>query len=284
MAASASASALSEHDTGQHDGVFHTETIEGLAIRVYCRAGKTSEPPLLICNGLGQAVEILYPLIEQFPDRTIVAFDVPGVGRSEIPENGLTIPEYARFPAQIMERLGHDQYDVLGISWGGSLAQQLAHDHPDRCRKLILSIASAGGLGSWWGSPIALSEIFFPLRYANKAYGNMIGPWMYGGEAILQPEMFKEYAKLAIAPSREGYYGQVRAICGWTSLPWLHKLKQPTQIIAGALDALIPIANQMLLASQLPDARLKVYPAGHLLMYSHREDVGRLITRFLDEG
>ncbi|MBL4874723.1 MAG: alpha/beta fold hydrolase [Rhodobacteraceae bacterium] len=272
-----------EHAIALYEGAFHTQQINGLGIRIYSRRADSAAPPLLICNGLGQSVETLFPLIEQFRDREIVAFDVPGVGHSDIPENRLSIPEYARITAQIMEQLGHDIYDVLGISWGGALAQQLAHDYPDRCRKLVLSISSAGGPGSWWGSPIAQFEIFFPLRYTSKTYGNMIGPWMYGGEAIFQPEMFKEYAKHAIAPSAEGYFGQVQAICSWTSLPWLHNLKQPTQVIAGAFDALIPIANQLLLASRLPNARLKVYQDGHLLMYSLREEVGNLMVSFLDE-
>lgn len=270
------------------NGVFQHLEIEGLDIRVFTRTcdgvkPAAKRPPLLICNGLGQGIEILFPLIEQLPDRNIVTFDAPGIGRSETPADHLAIEDYTRITARIMERLGHESYDVLGISWGGSLAQQLAHDYPERCRKLVLAITSAGGMGSWWGSPVALSEIMFPMRFTNKSYGNFIGPWMYGGAVILQPDMFKKYSEHAIAPTSEGYFGQVKAMCNWTSLAWLHKLEQPTQIIAGSFDALIPITNQMLLASRLPNARLKVYPDGHLLMYSHRKEVGNLMTCFLDE-
>ena len=193
-----------------------------------------------------------------------------------------TIPQHAAMLHQVLQELNIGQSDVMGISWGGALAQQLAHDHPQVVRKLVLAITSAGGIGSWWGTPLALSEIMFPFRYVNKAYGDFIGPFMYGGEALLQPSLFKEYAKNAIRPSYEGYSAQVKALCSWTSLPWLGQLTQPTQIIGGSLDTLIPIANQMLLASMVPNARIKIYHAGHLLMYSRKSEVGALVTDFLD--
>ena len=151
----------------------------------------------------------------------------------------------------------------------------------ERVRKLVLAITSAGGIGSWWGTPIALSEIMFPMRYFNKTYGDFIGPWMYGGEAVLNPRMFQEYSKHAIRPTSEGYFGQVRAMCSWTSLSWLDELKQPTLIIAGQFDGLIPIANQMLLAHKMRNARLKVFQAGHLLMYTQRHEVGPMVSSFL---
>lgn len=258
----------------------HVE-IDGASIRYFYKNEESDEPPLLICNGLGQSIEILAPLIDEFPDRTIIAFDVPGVGRSEMRSGVSTIQDYALFLRKLLDHLEVQTLDVLGISWGGAVSQQLAFDQPARVRKLILSITSAGGIGSWWGTPVALSEIMFPMRYMSKAYGNFVGPLMYGGEAVLNPQIFREYSKHAIAPKAEGYFSQVRAMCSWTSLPWLHKLTLPTMIIAGQFDGLIPIANQMLLASKIPNARLKVYPAGHLLMYTQRRDVAVEIERFL---
>lgn len=266
------------------NGKFQMVRAGDLMLRVFTREGDGGHPPLVLCNGLGQSIEILFPLMEQFPGRSLIAFDAAGVGRSDIPDEAASIPDHAVMLRQVLVRLGVAQCDLLGISWGGALAQQLTYDNPDRVRRLVLAITSAGGLGSWWGSPIALSEILFPMRYMHKAYGNFIGPWMYGGEAILQPWLFTEYSSGAIRPSMKGYMAQVQAMCSWTSLPWLHELRVPTQIIGGALDALIPITNQMLLASQMPNARFAVYAAGHLLMYSRRDEVGELVRGFLDEA
>ncbi|MDU9006170.1 alpha/beta fold hydrolase [Sedimentitalea todarodis] len=269
------------HAEPEH-GEYHTICADGVNLRVFTLNEGRSGPPLVICNGLGQAVEMLYPLMHEFPDRPIIAFDAAGVGRSDVPDKVTTIPQHAAMLHGILSELNVGRCDVMGISWGGAVAQQLAYDHPKVVRKLVLAITSTGGIGSWWGTPLALSEIMFPFRYVNKAYGDFIGPFMYGGEAVLQPWLFKEYARNAIRPSYEGYSAQVKALCSWTSIPWLGQLTQPTQIIGGALDTLIPVANQVLLASLVPNARLRIYPAGHLLMYSLRSDVGELVADFLD--
>lgn len=251
-------------------------------VRYLHRTSGSEATPLLVCNGLGQSIEVLLPLLDELQGRNLIVIDMPGVGRSEMLPDVGTIPEYAAFTFGILDQLNIKTVDILGISWGGALAQQMAHMEPNRVQKLVLSITSAGGIGSWWGTPIALSEIMFPLRYMSKTYGNFVGPLMYGGEAISSPGAFKEYSKHAIAPSPEGYFSQVRAMCNWTSLPWLRQLTQPVLIIAGKYDGLIPIANQLLLANMIPDARLQVYSAGHLLMYTRRHEVGPLISGFLE--
>lgn len=264
-------------------GDIHTMRLDGALVRYFHREGQPDLRPLLVCNGLGQSLEVLIPLLDELGPRTLIAIDMPGVGRSEMRDDIATIPDYAHFALAIMEQLGVGKFDLLGISWGGALAQQITHEAPDRVGHLALAITSAGGIGSWWGTPIALSEIMFPMRFLSKAYGNFIGPWMYGGEAVLHPEIFREYSRHAIAPSPEGYFTQVRAMCSWTSLPWLRSIQKPTLIIAGKYDGLIPITNQLLLANMIPDATLRIYSAGHLLMFTKRQEVGPLITAFLDD-
>lgn len=261
---------------------FRTIRIGKDRLRVYTRNMDAGGVPLLVCNGLGQACEMLFPLLDELGGRPLIAFDAVGVGRSSVPDHQTTIPEHADMLAEVMTRLGIERFDLLGISWGGALSQQLVHAHPDRVRRLILAISSPGGILTWWGSPIAISEILLPLRYSSKAYGNFIGPLMYGGEAMFMPSLFREYSRHALRPDYQGYMAQVQAMCSWTSLPWLHRINQKTLVIGGTFDALIPLPNQIALARMIPKARLKVYPAGHLLMYSLRREVGRLITRFLD--
>lgn len=263
-------------------GQFQKILANGVGLRIFTRDLELSGPPLVICNGLGQSVEVLYPLLQELPDRPIIAFDAAGVGRSDVPREVTTIPEHAAMLRVVLDHLRIETFDVMGISWGGAVAQQIARDLPGRVRKLVLAITSAGGPGSWWGSPVAITEILFPFRYVNKSYGNFIGPWMYGGEALIQPSMFQDYGRQAIKPSFRGYFAQVTALSTWTSLPWLHQLKQPAQIIGGTLDTLIPIANQVLLASLKPNSEFKVFVAGHLLLYSRRREVGPLISDFLD--
>ena len=262
---------------------FQIVQVGDVKLRVFTRSLHKPGLPLFICNGLGQSVEMLFPLLVALGDRPVIAFDAAGTGRSDVPETTTTIPEHARMVAGLLDHLNVPEVDVLGISWGGALAQQFAHAFADRCRRLVLAITSSGGIMTWWGSPIALFEIQFPFRYLNRAYGNFIGPWMYGGEAILQPDLFREYSKNAVRPSYKGYAAQVRAMCSWSSLSWLHRLKQPTLVLAGLYDTLIPVLNQVTLASLIPDARLVTYPAGHLLLFSRRDEVAREIKAFLKD-
>ncbi len=261
----------------------HTLRLNGAKVRYFHRLGQDNLTPLLVCNGLGQSLEVLLPILDELGPRPLIAIDMPGVGQSEMRNDISTIPDFSGFAFAVMDELGIDHFDLLGISWGGALAQQMTYDAPARVGHLALAITSAGGIGSWWGTPIALSEIVFPMRFMNKAYGNFIGPWMYGGEAVLHPEIFREYSKHAIAPSPEGYFTQVRAMCSWTSLPWLRSLDKPTLILAGKYDGLIPITNQILLANMIPNATLQIYSAGHLLMFTKRHEVGALISTFLDD-
>lgn len=261
---------------------FQAIEVNGIQVRYLLAPTDSAEPPLLLCNGLGQSIEVMLPLMRELTGRTLIALDIPGTGRSDFAPSVRTIPEYANFVGRFLDKIGINELDILGISWGGSIAQQLAHDRPKQVRKLVLAITSAGGISSWWGTPIALSEILMPLRYVSKAYGNFIGPWMYGGEAILNPRSFREYARYSIRPTAEGYYSQVQAMCSWTSLPWLHKLEQQTLILAGQFDTLIPITNQALLAQHIPNSELKIFPAGHLMMYTKRHEMAPVITDFLD--
>lgn len=258
--------------------------VGALKIRIFTKHLESKKVPLLILNGLGQSIEILFPLINEFDERPIIVFDMPGIGLSEMPDGQLSIPEYARLTSDVLASLEVEDFDVMGISWGGSVAQQMARDHVGRCRKLILAITAAGGAVSWWGSPIAVSEIMFPFRFANKTYGNFVGPLMYGGDALTKPDLFREYSRKARRPTQRGYFSQVRALCNWTSVHWLGKLRQPTLVVAGAYDALIPFPNQLFLARTIPGAELKIFNDGHLLLYSRRREVGRLLAEFLDRN
>lgn len=256
--------------------------IDGLRTRVLVRNPQSGAVPLVMLNGLGQSIEVLIPLISEIDDRPVICFDMPGIGHSEMADHPLSIPDYADFTANVLRRLDVGTYDLMGISWGGAVAQQLAQDDAGRCRKMILAITSAGGLISWWGSPLALSEIALPLRFGDRGYGNFIGPLMYGGQALLRPGLFRDYSRHAVRPSLPGYYSQVSALCSWTSICWLNRITQPVLVIAGIFDALIPFPNQLVLAEFIPRAEMKVYPDGHLILYARRREIAGLTKHFLD--
>ena len=91
----------------------------------------------------------------------------------------------------------------------------------------------------------------------------------------------KRYARLFRAPGLRGYYWQLLAASGWTSIHWLHRIRQPTLILAGDDDPIIPLTNARLMARLVPDATLNVVKDGHLLLLTAAEQVTPVVHRFL---
>ena len=104
--------------------------------------------PLLLINGLGASVELLATLDERLASVAhTIAVELPGAGRSPTPRRPLSIAAMAKLLTELLDELGHEQVDVLGFSLGGIVAQQLAHDAPQRVRRLALASTACG-----WGS------------------------------------------------------------------------------------------------------------------------------------
>ena len=114
------------------------------------------------------------------------------------------------------------EVSVLGLSFGGAVAQQLAYQSPRLVRRLVLC-GTGPGIGGIPGSAAALQELASPVRYYSAAQSRRVTPMIYGGRFAREPESFsRELAeRLASPPSVYGYYCQLAALVGWSSLPWL---------------------------------------------------------------
>lgn len=264
-----------------------TININGTRVYVALRRGDGSGPPLLLINGIGANLEVFDPFIdalEKAGGKTIgtIRFDVPGVGGSPTTLLPLRFRGLARLVAQLLDAVGHQQVDVLGISWGGGLAQQFAHQYPQRCRRLVL-VATSTGAFSVPGRPGVLAKLLSPRRYFQPSYLANIAPTLYGGIFRQRPDLARAYAHLVRAPHGLGYYRQLLAGVGWTSLPWLHRLHQPTLILAGNDDPIVPPVNARVMARLIPHVRLHIVNGGHLLLLTEREQVAPIVYRFLRE-
>ncbi len=242
--------------------------------------------PLLLINGIGATGDLFGPLRRYLHDRETIAFDAPGVGGSPGTLTPFSMRTLAATVAGLVDELGHDQVDVLGLSWGGALAQELARRHPEVVHRLILA-ATMPGVTSIPGRPAAVATLMSPARYYSPDYLKRIAPTLYGGAIRLHPELLDEHAKQRAArpPSQLGYLYQLSAIQRWTSLPWLHRLPQRTLVLAGDDDPIVRLANGRLLASRIRDARLHVVEGGgHLFLFTRSEEMADIIADFLDTG
>jgi pimeloyl-ACP methyl ester carboxylesterase len=134
------------------------------------------------------------------------------------------------------------------------------------------------------GSPQAILRMATPRRYLDKNYIRKIAPDLYGGAFRKDPSMIGRHAEAMFGARGVGYVYQLLAMVGWTSLPWLRAVRQPTLILMGRDDPLVPVANGHILARLIPNSRLEVIDDGHLFIVAQPVETARRIERFLGGG
>ena len=235
--------------------------------------------------GLGGSIEMWEPLVDELPDFTTISFDAPGTGESEVPPWPLRMKDLARLAAGVLDGQGVQNTDVLGVSFGGAVAQELVHRFPERVRRLILA-ATMCGVGGVPGKPSALALLSTPYRYYSREHFKAIAGRLYGGEIARRPELMEQqaYSRLGHAPSLRGYLWQLAAITGWSSLPYLHRIQQPALVLTGDDDPIIRVVNGRILAGLLPNGRLHIIRGGgHLFLIDQAKESAALIRKFLSE-
>jgi poly(3-hydroxyalkanoate) depolymerase len=256
--------------------------VGGQVLRVGVRRGDGARPPLLLFNGIGANIESLQPLLDALSGVETITFDVPGVGGSPAPWLPYRPWMLAQLSARLLDQLGHEQVDVLGLSWGGAIAQQFAFQQGRRCRRLVLAATSPGHL-MVPAKLTVLIKMATPRRYKDLDYMNRIAGELYGGALRTSPELVRDHLRHIRWSSDYGYYLQLIAGLGWSSLPWLAFLSQPTLVIAGTDDPLVPLANGRLLVRLIPDARLVTIDDGHLFLVTSAEKSAEIISDFLQQ-
>lgn len=259
---------------------FSMETVDGRVLRVavWRSAKATGKLPILFFNGIGANIEAMAPLAEHLEDRDFITFDMPGVGGSPdpvVPYNPILM---TRISALLLDRFEMPVVDVMGVSWGGGMAQQFAIQNGARVNKLIL-VATSAGMLMVPGNPAALTKMADPRRYIDPDFMAKHFKTLYGG-AVGGKEGHIGRIK---PPSKTGYFYQLLAMLGWTSAPFLPFLKMPTLVMMGGDDQIVPVANGKFLAFLIPNSELLVIEdGGHLFLLSHVEESIAAIRDFLD--
>jgi poly(3-hydroxyalkanoate) depolymerase len=238
--------------------------------------------PLLMVNGIGASLELLQPFVDELdPALEVIRFDVPGVGGSPLPGRPYRFSGLCRLMAHLLSALGHDEADVLGISWGGGVAQHFAMFQRQRCRRLVL-VSTAPGMLMMPAKPAVLARMITPRRYLDPAYLGEFAADLYGGSARSEPDRVAAlmHSNNRVGP-RRGYVYQLAAGTGWTSLPFLPLIRQPTLILSGNDDPLIPLVNARLMHSLIPRSQLHVFHDGHLGLVTEAAELAPVVDRFL---
>ncbi len=256
--------------------------VDGQLIRVSVRG---EGRPLFLVMGLGGNIEMWDPLERALNAHHIqtIAYDASGTGDSPPRLVPRRMPGVARQAAHVLDAVGHPYADVLGVSFGGAVAQELTLRNPHRVRKLVLA-STMCGLGGVPGNPLSLALLATPLRYYSPAFMRLTAKTLYGPTVAAGGDLLQHQinARRARPPTLWGYAGQLTAAACWTSLPWLHRLQSPTLVMSGGADRIVPPINARILAARIPDAQLELVPgAGHLLLLDHAELCAATIAEFL---
>ena len=247
--------------------------VGGRQLRVAIRPGTGTGPPLLLCNGIGMRLEALRPFVDALdPAIEVIRFDPPGTGGSQLPSRPYRFTTLALLLREMLHNLGHQQADVLGISWGGGLAQQFALLNPRRCRRLILVATSTGPQTMVPPNPLPPVKNLILRRWGD----------LWGGTAKTDPDaLASALHKARISPLSTGFLYQHTAALGFTTLPLLPLIRQRTLVLTGDDDPIIPVANGRILAAGIPHATLHVYHGGHVELVTRPSLLTPLITSFL---
>ena len=144
--------------------------------------------------------------------------------------------------------------------------------------------ATAPGLGGVPPRPLAALMLATPARYYHPRLFALSVPYIAGGRTGRERGLLADQAadRLRRPPDLLGYAFQLYAASGWSSLLWLHRVRQPTLVVAGEQDPSVPLGNARLLAARIPDARLHVVAGGgHLFLLDEPENVVPTILDFL---
>lgn len=252
----------------------------GQRIRVDVRPG--TGVPLVLCNGIGVGLEVLEPLVARLDrDMTVIRFDVPGAGRSPASRLPYGFPYLAWVLGRMLDGLGYGAVDVLGVSWGGALAQQFAVQNPRRCRRLVLAATGTGAL-MVPAHPRVLAKMLTARRLHDADYAASVAGDLYGGTARGRgADAAAAIGRLSPAGSRIGYIHQLLAGAMWTSLFALPLIRQRTLVIAGTDDPIVPTANAHILTRLIPHAELHLHPGGHVDLVTNAAQFAPVITHFL---
>lgn len=227
--------------------------------------------PILLANGIGADHASWGRFAELLAQhRTVITFDAPGCGDEPARWLPYTMRTLGVDVVEAMRQAGFGRFDVLGLSWGGALAGQIANDHPTRVSRLILASTTAG-VGGVAPALHVTALAATPLRYMIPGAGKLLAPVLYGGGG----GAFKSRP-----PKMLGYAHQLVAIASW--LP-CDRIQADTLIMHGDDDRLTPVGNAHVLHERITDSELLVVEGGgHLWLHNEPETAATAVVEWME--
>lgn len=238
-----------------------------------------SGPPLLFLQGSGQTLDGARLLRDAFATGfTSLLVEGRGLGTSPVPSDPYGMEDLASDLLEVLDHLGWDRVAVLGISFGGMVAQQLAVTVPERIDRLVLACTSSGGAG---GSSYPLDELIDVVDRGPVL--RLLVDTRFSDEWLAaHPDAagLARYLEQHQVSEGEGYRLQMAARRSFDVWDRLGVIAAPTLVACGRYDGIAPVANSEAIAKQIPGAELRIYEGGHAFFVQDRSAL-KEITDFL---
>ena len=227
-------------------------------------------PRAIFFNGSGASIETTGPLINALAKTMQIAVhDQRGLGASTVPAGPYTMAQYAEDGAALLRHIGWNSCIVIGISFGGMVAQEFAVTYPDMTDKLVLLCTSAGGAA---GSSYPLHELSsLPeaerldamLRIMDTRFTQ---EWFASHPSDAEVvRILRERGSVEKSPDRvRGERLQMEARMDHDVADRLAHVAAPTYVLAGRYDGIAPPTNSHEIAARIPDAVVSLYEGGHM--------------------
>lgn len=259
-------------------------------IEVYYEIHGEGEPLVLI-EGLGYYHWMWFRQVPELSKHfQVIAFDNRGVGDTDKPDVEYSIKMFADDTAGLLKELGIEKANVLGVSMGGFIAQELALSHPDLVKRLVLVCTTFGGpesvpmtMEAWQvlnsGKPGASAR-----EVARTALSVAVSPeFMESEPDTVEFIIDKQFENLQPVYAYRRQFAAALEFWGKDNTAGrVGSLSIPTLVIHGSADRTVPVANAERLAARIPGAQLKIIEgAGHLVFIERPEEFNKAVIEFL---
>jgi pimeloyl-ACP methyl ester carboxylesterase len=254
--------------------------VEGFQIG-YRRSG--DGPALVLLHGAWSDSREWRLQLESLSDEfTVVAWDAPGCDRSSDPPETFSLADYADVVAGLVRAIGLDRPHLLGLSFGGSLAIEVAHRHPTAIRSLVLVSAYAGWAGSLSPEVIEarVAKVLAEADQPPETWVRSYLPGFFAGPVA--PGLEEEMLGIMLDVRPAGIKPMVHALAAADLRDALGDIAVPTLLLYGELDSRAPLAVAHEIERAVPGAQLAVIPGvGHVVNLEAPATFDREVRRFL---
>ncbi|MBI5552725.1 MAG: alpha/beta fold hydrolase [Desulfobacterales bacterium] len=242
--------------------------------------------PLVLIRGLGSNADHWYAQLPEFSKHfRVIVFDNRGIGRSGDPGGDFTIRDMADDTVGLLDALAIPQTHVMGVSMGGMIAQQLALDHPQRVKGLVLVVSHCGGPHQVRPSTEIARLVGEMVTVGSPESRIMALPAFFDAETLkTNLACAQTYATVSMKYPADAKIlsRQFKAIQDFDVYDRLPAIQAPTLVVASTGDVLIPPGNSEILAARIPNARMVAIPGGgHQILVEQPEACNRAVVDFL---